>query len=193
MARGVLDRSSGAVDDAVMSTVTRARWLVVATVASIAMGVGINVVDAPGTMVWFQRQTGGLGTLDTQPLAGATVVHELLMRLGPAGRALYLQEILLFDIAFPIALLAMVQLALLRVWSSTTARRLSVLPWSACAIDLVENACAAVLTTTFPQESAVLADVVGVITAAKFATYAAGMIAVIVGLVMGRQRRVPGV
>lgn len=172
-----------------MSTVNRARWLVVATVASIAMGVGINVVDAPGTMVWFQRQTGGLGTLDTQPLAGAAVVHELLTRLGPAGRALYLKEIFLFDIAFPIALLAMVQLALLQVWSSTTARRLSVLPWSACVIDLVENTCAAVLTTMFPQESVVLADLVGVITAAKFAAYTAGVIAVIAGLVSRRFRR----
>jgi len=172
-----------------MSTMTQTRWLVAATVASIAMAVGVNVVDAPGTMVWFQRQTGGLGTLDTQPLAGAAVVHELLTRMGPEGRALYVKEIVLFDIAFPIALLAMVHLALLRVWARMTARRLLVLPWAAFVIDLVENTCAATLTTTFPHESSALADVVGVITAAKFVAYAAGMIAVIVGLVMGRQRR----
>lgn len=173
-----------------MSTTTQTRWLAVATVVSVAMAVGINVVDAPGTMVWFQRQTGGLGTLDTQPLAGAAVVHELLMRLGPEGRALYLQEIFLFDIAFPIALLAMVHLALIRVWSTTTTRRLLVWPWLACVIDLVENTCAVVLTTTFPDESPALADVVGVLTAAKFAAYAAGIVAVVVGLVVQRLRRV---
>ena len=170
-----------------MTAKARHAALLAATVSSVVMAVGVNVVDVPGSMVWFQRRTGGLGTLDTLPLAGAARVHELLTRLGSDGRALYLREIVVFDIAFPIALLAMVHLALLRVWSD--ARRVLVLPWLAFAIDLVENTCAAVLTTTFPDESPVLADVIGWLTAVKFAAYAAGFVAVVVGVVMRQRRR----
>ncbi len=167
------------------------RWLAVATVSSIAMGVGVNSIDVPGSMVWFQRHTGGLGTLDTQPLAGAVVVHELLSRLGSEGRALYLREIVVFDIVFPIVLLAMVHLALLRVWSLSTARRLLVLPWAAFVVDLIENSCAAVLTITFPVELTPLANAIGWITAAKFALYAAGFVAVAAGLVARLVTRAP--
>ena len=162
--------------------------LLVATVTSVAMAVGVNVVDVPGSMVWFQRRTGGLGTLDTLPLAGAARVHELLTLLGPDGRALYLREIVLFDIAFPIALLAMVHLALTAVWAPPWRRRLLLLPWSAFVIDLVENTSAAVLTTTYPDESPALADGIGWLTALKFAAYAAGIVAVVVGGISSRRR-----
>ena len=168
---------------------TRARWWVVATVVSIAMAVGINTIDAPGTMVWFRRQTGGLGTLDTLPLGGATLVHTLLSRLGVEGRALYLQEIVVFDIAFPIALLAMVRLAILQLWSAPWSRRLVLLPWAAFVVDLVENACAAALTLTFPDEPSDLAAFIGGLTALKFVAYGAGLVAVAVGFVAGLARR----
>jgi hypothetical protein len=168
----------------------RPRLLLVSTVLSAAMAVGINVIDAPGTMVWFKHRTG-VGTLDAMPLAGAAAVHSTLEQMGADGRAAYLVEIVAFDLLFPLALLAMVHLAIVQVWSTSRARALVALPWAAFVIDLAENSVAALLTHTFPDESPLLAASVGVLTALKFAAYAAGLLAVVVGLVVRRRQPLP--
>lgn len=166
----------------------RPRLLLCATLLSATMAIGINVVNAPGTMVWFKQRTGP-GTLDAMPLAGAEAVHEVLHKMGDDGRALYLAEIVLFDLLFPVALLAMVHLAIVQLWSTSHARTLVALPWAAFAIDLVENSVAFLLTHTFPDESQGLANAVGVLTALKFAAYLAGLVAAFVGLVLTLRRR----
>jgi hypothetical protein len=153
----------------------RTKWLMAAALLSLVMAVGTNTVDTTGSMLWFLRHTDGLGTLDTQPLAGAMRVHELLHRLGPDGRDIYLKEIVLFDLVFPVALLVTVHLALVQLWAPRWSRRLVLLPWLAFATDLAENTCAAVLTKTHPFESMLLANTIGWLTAAKFALYAVGM------------------
>lgn len=168
----------------------RPRLLLCATLLSLAMAVGVNVINAPGTMAWFKQRTG-VGTLDAMPLAGASAVHDVLDRMGDDGRALYLLEIVAFDLLFPVALLAMVQLALVQVWSTSRARTLVALPWAAFAIDLGENGVAFALTRTFPDESPLLADVVGVLTACKFAAYAAGLVAVVAGVAVRRRPPLP--
>jgi hypothetical protein len=174
-----------------MTTMTKhPRLLLVATLLSVALAVGINVVDAPGTMVWFKQRTG-VGTLDAMPLAGATAVHDVLRAMGDDGRALYLREIVVFDLLFPVALLAMVHLAIVQVWRAERARTLVTLPWAALAIDLVENGVAFQLTRTFPRESPAMANVVGVLTALKFAAYGAGLVAVAVGVIARRRRPLP--
>lgn len=170
---------------------TRTRWLVVATVISVVMAVGINTIDAPGTMVWFRALTGGLGTLDVLPLAGDAVVYDLLTKMGHEGRMLYLKEIALFDLAFPVALFVMVRLALLLAWAPAVARRLLLLPWAALTFDLAENACASALAILFPDRWPALAEVIGWITAAKFIAYTAGFVGAIAGgvvVVVRRQR-----
>lgn len=177
-------------------TKKRPLLLLSSTITSLALGAGINVIDAPGTMVWFTRRSGG--TLDTNPQADAAGVHALLERMGDDGRALYLQEIVGFDIAFPIALLLMVHLAIVQAWttrtSSTTLRRLLLVPWAAFAIDLCENASAFALTSTFPREPTALAGVIGSITTLKFIVYGAGLVIAVVGaaLSLSAARRAPG-
>lgn len=168
----------------------RPRLLLCATLLSAAMAIGINIVDAPGTMVWFKQRTE-VGTLDAMPLAGATAVHEVLDKMGNDGRALYLAEIVWFDLLFPVALLAMVHLALVQLWPPSRARALVALPWAAFVVDLVENSVAFVLTRTFPHESQPLANVVGGLTALKFVAYAAGLVAVAAGLVTRRRQPLP--
>jgi hypothetical protein len=168
----------------------RPRLLLVSTVLSAAMAVGINIIDAPGTMVWFKHRTG-VGTLDAMPLAGAAAVHTTLEQMGSDGRAAYLVEIVAFDLLFPLALLTMVHLAIVQVWSTSRARTLVALPWAAFVVDLTENATAVLLTRTFPDESHLLASGVGVLTALKFAAYTAGLVAVGVGVVVRRRQPLP--
>lgn len=172
--------------------IKRPGLLLFSTLLSAVMAIGINVIDAPGTMVWFKERTG-VGTLDAMPLAGAAAVHDVLERMGADGRALYLAEIVCFDLLFPVALLAMVHLAIVQVWPASVARRLVVLPWAALVIDLAENSAAALLTHTFPDESQTLATAVGVLTALKFTAYLAGVLAAVVGggLHLARRRPAP--
>jgi len=63
-------------------------------------------------------------------------------------------------------------------------RRLRGLAWATLGLDYAENVACGVLLATFPNESAAVASLAGVLTAVKFAGYAACVVAVL--FAMGR-------
>jgi hypothetical protein len=64
-------------------------------------------------------------------------------------------------------------------------------PWAALALDYAENVACGILVATFPNESSSLASLPGVLTAAKFAAYAACVVAVAVARIGQRKPRPP--
>ncbi|HEX9296781.1 MAG TPA: hypothetical protein VF881_13140 [Polyangiaceae bacterium] len=130
-----------------------------------------NGFEFVGSVPYFRRLTGGLGILDMLPLPDPERAHRALALLGPDGRHQYAMELITFDVLFPLALALF-----FRAWLSG---RLRSLPWVALTLDYAENIACGTLVATFPQESAGLASLAGVLTAAKFASYAACSLAVL--------------
>src|SRR5262249_42149061 len=135
-----------------------------------------------GSVPYFRRLTGGLGILDMLPLPDPARAHRALALLGPDGRHQYAVLLITFDVLFPLTLALF-----FRAWLSG---RLQWLPWATLALDYAENIACGVLVATFPNESAAVAWLAGALTAAKFAGYAACLLAVLVNI--GRRAAVPG-
>jgi hypothetical protein len=76
-----------------------------------------------------------------------------------------------FDILFP--------LTLALFFCAWLGDRLRWLPWTTRALDYAENVACGVLVATFPNESARVASLAGVLTAAKFVGYAACLAALL--------------
>jgi hypothetical protein len=143
------------------------------TVAVVAVVIAENSFDFVGSVPYFRRLTGGLGILDMLPLPDPARAHRALELLGADGRHQYATLLVTFDVLLPLAL-ALV----FRAWLSG---RLRLLPWTALALDYAENIACSILVATFPNESARLASLAGVLTAAKFVAYAACVLAVLYG------------
>jgi hypothetical protein len=142
-----------------------------AFLTALALGAFVveNSFDFVGSVPYFKRLNGGLGILDMLPLPDPERAHRALELLGADGRRQYATLLLTFDIAFPLTL-ALFFRALL-------GERLRWLPWVTLALDYAENLVCGVLLATFPHESAAVASLAGIITALKFAGYAACLIA----------------
>jgi hypothetical protein len=130
-----------------------------------------NAFDFVGSVPHFRRLTGGLGILDLLPLPDPQRAHRALELLGPAGRHQYALLLVTFDVLFPLTL-ALFFHAWLR-------GRLRLLPWVTLGLDYAENVACGILLATFPNESATVASLAGVLTAAKFAGYAACLLALL--------------
>ncbi|HZX95896.1 MAG TPA: hypothetical protein VFE90_15345 [Myxococcales bacterium] len=130
-----------------------------------------NSFDFVGSVPYFRRLNGGLGILDMLPLPDPERVHRALALLGSDGRRHYAVLLFTFDVLFPLTVALF-----FRAWLG---RRLRWLPWVTLALDYAENAACAVLVASFPNESAAVASLQGVLTGVKFAGYAACIVAVL--------------
>jgi hypothetical protein len=141
------------------------------TVLALAAFAVENSFDFVGSVPYFRRLTGGLGILDLLPLPDPARAHRALELLGPVGRHQYAVLLVTFDVLFPLTLALF-----FRAWLP---RRLHALPWVTLALDYAENIACGVLVATFPNESAAVASLAGVLTALKFAGYATCLLAVL--------------
>ena len=130
-----------------------------------------NSFDFVGSVPYFARLNGGLGILDMMPLPDPARVHRALALLGSKGRHEYAVLLCTFDVLFPLTLALF-----FRAWLGA---RLRWLPWATLALDYAENIACGVLVATFPNESAPVASLQGVLTAVKFVGYAACVVAVL--------------
>jgi hypothetical protein len=130
-----------------------------------------NSFDFVGSVPYFRRITGGLGILDLLPLPDPARAHRALAALGAGGRHQYAILLVTFDILFPLTVALF-----FRAWLSG---RLRWLPWATLALDYAENVACGVLVATFPDESAAVASLAGVLTAAKFIGYGACLLALL--------------
>jgi hypothetical protein len=146
----------------------------VLTVLAISACAVENGFDFVGSVPYFRRLTGGLGILDLLPFPDEERAHRALALLGDAGRHQYAMLLVTFDVLFPLTVALC-----FRAWLP---RRLRGLPWLTLALDYAENVACLVLVATFPQESAWVAVLAGVLTALKFLGYAACMLALALGL-----------
>ncbi len=142
-----------------------------ALVTVLALGAFVveNTFGFVGSVPYFKRLTGGLGILDMLPLPNPERAHRALALLGDDGRRQYAILLVTFDIAFPLTLALF-----FRAWLGD---RLRWLPWATLALDYAENLACGVLVATFPHESAAVASLAGILTALKFAGYAACLVA----------------
>jgi hypothetical protein len=142
------------------------------TVLALGALVVENGFDFVGSVPYFRRLTGGLGILDMLPLPDAARAHRALELLGPTGRHHYAILLVTFDVLFPLTVALF-----FRAWLP---RSLRALPWATLALDYAENVACGVLVATFPRESPAIAALAGVLTALKFAGYAACLLALLV-------------
>jgi|SRR4051812_16990954 hypothetical protein len=157
-----------------------------ALLSVLALGAFIveNSFDFVGSVPHFRRLTGGLGILDLLPGPDPERAHRALALLGPAGRHQYAILLVTFDVLFPLTVALF-----FRAWLSG---RLRLLPWATLALDYAENVACGVLLASFPDESAAVASLAGVLTALKFAGYAACLLALLgTALKSLRQRLFP--
>src|SRR5262245_56663336 len=138
-----------------------------------------NSFDFVGSVPYFRRITGGLGILDMLPLPNAERAHRALALLGAEGRYQYAVLLGTFDVLFP--------LTLALFFDSWLAGRRRFLPWLTLALDYAENVACGVLVATFPHESSWVASLAGVLTALKFAGYAACLLAVTFPAIVSRR------
>jgi hypothetical protein len=143
-----------------------------ALLTTLALGAFIveNTFDFTGSVPYFKRLTGGLGILDMLPLPYPERAHQALALLGDEGRRHYGILLVTFDILFPLTLALF-----FRAWLQP---RFRWLPWATLALDYMENIICGILLATFPYESTALASLAGVLTALKFAGYAACLVAI---------------
>lgn len=130
-----------------------------------------NGFDFVGSVPYFRRLTGGLGILDLLPFPDPARAHRALDLLGTAGRHQYAVLLVTFDVLFPLTLALF-----FRAWLG---QRLRWLPWLTLSLDYAENVACGVLLATFPHESTAVASLAGVLTALKFAGYAACLLALV--------------
>lgn len=130
-----------------------------------------NGFDFVGSVPYFRRLTDGLGILDMLPLPDPARAHRALALLGSDGRHQYAILLVTFDILFPLTLALF-----FRAWLGD---RLRFLPWVTLALDYAENVACGVLVATFPNESTAVATLAGILTALKFAGYAACLLVVL--------------
>jgi hypothetical protein len=128
-----------------------------------------NTFDFVGSVPYFKRLTGGLGILDMLPLPDPERAHRALALLGDDGRRHYAILLVTFDIVFPLTVALF-----FRAWLRD---RLRWLPWATLALDYAENMACGVLVATFPHENPAVASLAGILTALKFAGYAACLVA----------------
>ncbi len=133
-----------------------------------------NAFDFRGSVPYFRRITGGLGILDMLPLPNPERAHRALEALGSGGRHDYAILLLTFDVLFP--------LTLALFFSAWLSRKLRWLPWLTLCLDYAENIACGTLVATFPHESPAVASLAGVLTALKFAGYAACLLALLLSL-----------
>ena len=155
-----------------------------AILTTLALGALVieNTFDFVGSVPYFKRLTGGLGILDMLPLPDPERAHRALALLGDDGRRHYAILLVTFDVLFPLTVALF-----FRAWLGD---RLRWLPWATLALDYAENVACGVLVATFPHESAAVASLAGVLTAVKFAGYAACVVALgVTAWESGRSRR----
>jgi hypothetical protein len=148
----------------------RVKRALLTTLALVAFSIE-NSFDFPGSVPYFRRLTGGLGILDMLPLPDPERAHRALALLGPGGRHDYAVLLVTFDVLFP--------LTLALFFSAWLNGRLRWLPWLTLLLDYAENVACGVLVATFPNESAAIASLAGVLTALKLVGYASCLLAVL--------------
>lgn len=156
------------------------------TVAALGALVVENTLDFVGSVPYFKRLTGGLGILDMLPMPDPERAHRALALLGDDGRRHYAILLVTFDIAFPLTVALF-----FRAWLRD---RLRWLPWVTLALDYAENVACGVLVATFPHESTAVASLAGILTALKFAGYAACLAALALAALesIRKRKRVAG-
>lgn len=104
----------------------------------------------------LKERTNGVGVLDLEPGYTPDQGYEILMKLGPEGRAFY-RQIMLFDLIFPVTYMlffASLILFLFSKWlpGKPALYKLSLLPIAAGIADYVENIFILIMLNSYPAK-----------------------------------------
>lgn len=137
--------------------------------------VGFLVVVLPQQAASGAGYTERAAAPDTRFWYPADDLYAAADAWGPAGRAAYVAARVSFDVVWPLAYGFFLVAALGWVGArllppASRWRTLAWLPVLVVALDLAENACTAIVMTSYPERTALLADLAGVFTAGKWTT-----------------------
>ena len=133
--------------------------------------------------------TGTSETPDTSYLYTAADLERLAAEYGEEGREHYVRSRYTFDIAWPLAYGAFLQISVLLASRRTVLGRLPTpvvfLPSIAVGFDLLENTSAAIVMARYPEPTPLLPHAAPVFTFLKWNTLTAAFILAAVGAVAG--------
>lgn len=137
----------------------------------------------------MQGGQGGIQPLDLMLFATPDKVFDMIEQYGEFGRPFYRNVELTVDIIYPIVYLFFFGLAISWLFqrglaSTSSMRKLNVMPLGAWFFDLVENLVIVTLLTMYPAKPTVLAWLLFLLTTVKWLFAGASILLILYGLVM---------
>jgi hypothetical protein len=157
--------------------------------ATLAVFVAFLALVLPAEAERTREAAGTSETPDTSYQYTADDLYRLAEQYGEQGRAHYVRSRYTFDVVWPLAYGAFLQVSLLLASRRTVLGRLPTvlvaLPVATVAADYLENASAAVVMARYPAETPVLASAAPVFTFVKWNLLYASFGLVVVGALLG--------
>lgn len=162
----------------------RLRWP--ALVLTGAVFAGFLLVVLPAEAARSAEMYGAVQAPDTRWWYAPAELSRIAEAFGPEGRAYYVRSRFTFDVVWPLAYGAFLQVAVVLAARDTVLSRLPAalvfLPTYAVLADFTENTAAAIVMHRFPARTDPLALLAAVATPAKWALLTASFILVALGV-----------
>lgn len=161
-------------------------WLVLALMILDVFFAGFLLPLVQGMM---QGGQGGIMPLDLMIFAMPEKIFDMIKQYGEFGRPFYRNVELTVDIIYPIVYLFFFGLAISWLFqrgldSSSSMRKLNVMPLGAWLFDLLENLVIVTLLTMYPAKPTALAWLLFLLTTVKWLFAGASILLILYGLVM---------
>lgn len=169
-----------------------ARSVTVLLFLSLLLMVIINTLNMPVSVPRISELSNGAGILDMKLYYTSGEAYQLLERLQPDGRSVYMKLLLVFDFVFPflytLSLVLIVTVTFRYAFQSTTnLQKLCLMPLLAGLCDWIENICVLTMLAKYPKFSNV-AYISGYFTLGKWVFILLSLILIAVGMVFAIRR-----
>jgi hypothetical protein len=173
-------------------------WLSAKFLAAFLLGLfvvlSVHLIEFPGSVPDFRRESGGGVLLDVKPSFSAEAIYARLESYGEGGRKNYLIRNLTVDIILPLSLLPFLGLlmgqALTRFPVGKAARLfLLSMPLAYVIFDITENASVVAILANYPERLTFLASVLPYLTVIKRTASMLALFAPVIILLLALRRR----
>ncbi|MGK0382700.1 MAG: hypothetical protein ACI8QG_002471 [Flavobacteriales bacterium] len=118
--------------------------------------------------------TGTVGPLDLLFWYNQETLYQMLTDYGEAIRYRYIIGLLTVDLAYPIfygTFLVIIMALIIKKFTLPFSQKIIFIPYIVVFFDLIENSILVFLLSTYPIKHTVIANIAGVVTAAKWSAF----------------------